>query len=382
MRYLIIGQANNSEAEKLKEYLIRKNENFYLISFQSFLNFKNQIFFEKFLNGQKHTSSYKYFLVKNNYILFTLFNFISLYFSLFYIIVFKEKARSEITIGVSLFSSFLAYALKKLSITKNFIYYSLDFYQNKTRDIFLKFYLFLFVKIDVVLYKNSIKTWNSSIRIDKLRKNQKLHLNKSLVVTNGFFKDYFSLEKYKYDSKNIVFVGTLSENQSIDVLLNLMPKIHEKFGIKLDIIGDGPFKNNLKTITKKLKIEEKVIFHGFIESEKKMCEIISRAVLCYCVYKGNFNDNSLIASPGKLALYNAVGIPSIISSHTFLSKYHKRFNSGLITSSDPEDIFKKISYFMSDKNLRIKIQKNLESIRPIWFTERRYKKAFNSIKNY
>lgn len=380
MEYIIIGQAYNSEAEKLKKYLISKKKSFAIISFESFLLAKNMIFYEIFLNGiLKENTSFKYLIIKNNHILFIILNFLSLLWSLLIILIFKKKNNFRIAIGVSLFSTLVAFIIKKLSYTKNYVYYSLDYYQSKSKNILLWLYIYIFHKLDILLYKNAIKVWNSSIRLDSVRKKKSLKLNKSVVVTNGFFKDYFEPGIYKYNSKRIVFVGTLSENQALDKLLFLMKSLNTKFKLELDIIGNGPFKQKLKNTTEKLNINKIVKFHGFINSESEMCKIISESVLSYCVYSGDNYDNSLLASPGKLALYNAVGIPSIISDHTFLSKYHKKFNSGIITDSSKDDIEEKISHFMSNDNLRKKMRENLLKIRPIWFTERRYSKAFNSI---
>lgn len=61
----------------------------------------------------------------------------------------------------------------------------------------------------------------------------------------------------------ILFVGRIAKEKSIDVIVKSMPQVLQANRYaKLVIIGDGPEVANLKTLTKSLSIEDKVIFTG------------------------------------------------------------------------------------------------------------------------
>ncbi len=74
------------------------------------------------------------------------------------------------------------------------------------------------------------------------------------------------------DDFTIVFVGRIAEEKNIDFLIEAQKEIVKKYNnIKLIIIGDGPDSDNYKKLTKKLKIEDNVIFTGKVPWEEIPC---------------------------------------------------------------------------------------------------------------
>ena len=68
----------------------------------------------------------------------------------------------------------------------------------------------------------------------------------------------------KLDTNNITAIGRLSKEKGLDDLLRIFKKLVLKNPeLKLNIIGDGPEKDNLLELAKELKLGDKVIFHGF-----------------------------------------------------------------------------------------------------------------------
>lgn len=380
MNYIIIGQRNNGELEKLERYLNAKNKTFLSVGFDSYLQSKNSIKIEKFCNGKSINTKISYFFYfKSNNKLITLANFLILFLS----IIFKiKKEKNTIAIGISLFPTLICYTLKLQRKIKNFVYYNQDYYLPE-KNISSKIYCKIFEILDNFLYLNCFKAWNSSIRLDNFRKKIPIEkkIGKTLILTNGFFYDFDETSTYDENSKSICFVGSLTENQKIYTLIDTVKKLnHNNNQYKLDIIGMGPLYESIKSRINKQKINSFVRVHGFIDDLHLLRTMISKSVMCYCVYKKEKNDNSSIASVGKLSLYTSIRRPCILSDHLVLSKYYKHFNCGVLTNSSDDDIFTKIQHFLNNKELRIKMQKNLNKIRPIWVTERRYGKAFNILE--
>ena len=72
----------------------------------------------------------------------------------------------------------------------------------------------------------------------------------------------------KKDDFVLVTCGRLVKRKAMDVLIRALGKIpSDKF--KLLVIGDGPEKENLSGIVKRLDLENKVFFLGFVEEEDK-----------------------------------------------------------------------------------------------------------------
>jgi glycosyltransferase involved in cell wall biosynthesis len=76
--------------------------------------------------------------------------------------------------------------------------------------------------------------------------------------------------KLKINNDDYIFVtcGRLVKRKAIDVLIRALGSIpSEKF--KLYIMGDGPERENLERITRRLNLENKVFFLGFVDDNEK-----------------------------------------------------------------------------------------------------------------
>jgi len=77
--------------------------------------------------------------------------------------------------------------------------------------------------------------------------------------------DIFKAEKNLSWEKRIVYVGGLYRLKGVQFLIEAFGKLHRDFpGYKLIIVGDGPYKQELESFTKKLKKEDynDVVFTG------------------------------------------------------------------------------------------------------------------------
>ncbi|NWF98817.1 MAG: glycosyltransferase [Nitrospirae bacterium] len=64
----------------------------------------------------------------------------------------------------------------------------------------------------------------------------------------------------------IISVGRLVKAKGFDILLNSFKKVIKKINARMIIIGEGPERNNLEILSKKLGISDKVSFAGFQEN--------------------------------------------------------------------------------------------------------------------
>ena len=104
---------------------------------------------------------------------------------------------------------------------------------------------------------------------DLFKEKYKIKRNVHIVPTGIEIEKYsknYSLEKINKLKKSLnindeivlIFVGRLGLEKSVDFLI----ENHKKINAKLLIIGDGPEKDNLEKLVKKLKLSDKVIFTG------------------------------------------------------------------------------------------------------------------------
>lgn len=107
------------------------------------------------------------------------------------------------------------------------------------------------------------------------------------IDTNKFFKNYSPEEKnsfcreYKLSSGPVIgIISRLSSVKGHEYLLSAFTQILESYPtVRLLIIGDGPEKNRLVNLAKKLKIDDKVIFEKSTADTTKPLSIMDIFVL-------------------------------------------------------------------------------------------------------
>ena len=179
-------------------------------------------------------------------------------------------------------------------------------------------------------------------------------------IARGFDKSRFSLVFNAFDKENfpmkigekakhpvITYFGRLKKYKSVDHLFISFAKIKEKFHeAKLEIIGRGDFRPYLENLSKDLKIDNDVIFHGFVDDNKKI-ELLSRSwIVVNTSMKEGWGITNIEA--------NACGTPVISANVPGLRDSVKQGVSGLLyeygITKDLENQISKL--LMDDKMLK------------------------------
>lgn len=84
------------------------------------------------------------------------------------------------------------------------------------------------------------------------------------VIGNPYRAEEFKLQEGKRH-KDFLFLGRLVDDKGADLAIKAIHQLEEKHS--LTIIGEGPELDNLKQLTKKLGIEDRVIFTGPLRGE-------------------------------------------------------------------------------------------------------------------
>ena len=96
----------------------------------------------------------------------------------------------------------------------------------------------------------------------------------------------FKIFENKYPT--LFFVGRLTPQKKIDMLINAVKKINEKFDVNLLIVGAGPSLKSLKLLAENLINQKKCIFFGECMDEKILSKLIY--------------NSDLTVSPGNVGL--------------------------------------------------------------------------------
>ena len=199
----------------------------------------------------------------------------------------------------------------------------------------------------------SCKNINYLVLVSKeLKEFYKSYLgDKAIYIPNCL--DSMPKKTSKLDSKNLIAVGRLSKEKGFDDLLRLFKKLTFKHpDWKLNVVGDGLERNNLLTLSKELKLGDKVVFHGYQNKENINNLLSDSAIYVMTSHTESFG----------LVLIEAMsfGVPCISYSSAQGANeiIEDGVNGYIIKNRDEEEMINKISMLISDEKLRKKLGKN------------------------
>lgn len=153
-------------------------------------------------------------------------------------------------------------------------------------------------------------------------------------------------QHHRIEGASLIFEGRLSYEKSIDQVIKAFSLMLKKMPeLKLMLVGDGPERHNLEKLAKNLKIENNIIFTGFITYGEKIVESYQT------------NDIYITASKSEnmpVAILEAMscGLPIIAVKERGLSELVRDNVNGFFVKTDnPEDMAQKTLTLLSSPEL-------------------------------
>jgi len=215
-----------------------------------------------------------------------------------------------------------------------------------------------FKKIHKLLYYINRKTWRKAKEIiansedlkrTALKTNFVDHIE---VIPNGvdcnLFKPY--QQKKSNEDLNLLFVGRLNKVKNIDVIIRTVAELS---GVILNIVGDGPEKENLQILVQSLDIAGKVNFLNR-RSHDELKDIYNQNDLFLLLSLGEGGSNVVMEAM-------ACGMPAIIMNTGGAENIIKG-NGFVLNKLTTEILTEKINYFIKNKEEIIKMGRRSRDI--------------------
>jgi N-acetyl-alpha-D-glucosaminyl L-malate synthase BshA len=219
--------------------------------------------------------------------------------------------------------------------------------------------------ISRIIFKNASEV--IALTEDMKQKMNKIYKRNIIVIPNGLdIRKFSNWSKDKIraqmnitnDEKIIIFVGRLHSVKGVEYLVEAMKYITQKNEkARLIIVGDGPEREKLETLVKKLDINRNVLFIGRISNEDIPKYMIMSDVLVLPSLQEGFPNTLLEAMASGLPIIatNVGGIPEIIKNGE---------NGFLVEPKNSEAIAEKVLCFLENNELRkMVIEKNIETVK-------------------
>ena len=162
--------------------------------------------------------------------------------------------------------------------------------------------------------------------------------------------------------KTLLYVGSFSEWHSCETMIEIIRRLVKgDKEIKLIMIGDGEKRKNCKSLVKKYKLENKVVFVDKL-NHSEVPKFINASDICFALFDRRykpFKEFSFFYSPIKIHEYKACGKPIIASNFGNLKKLvNDKINGMLVDESDINSVVRAVKILMENKNLVKEISKN------------------------
>jgi glycosyltransferase involved in cell wall biosynthesis len=160
-----------------------------------------------------------------------------------------------------------------------------------------------------------------------------------ILIPNGQPKLDFRADNPKKGEQLIFgYCGRIAlEHKGLDLLLKgFRIFLDDGENTELHIIGDGSEMSSLKKISTELKLDEHIKFHGAKYGDEKFELLCKTNVFVHTSRMEGFPASVLEAA--------ALGLPCLISEHTNLGDYFRKFGCGLVIEKNtPQGIANKMS---------------------------------------
>lgn len=191
------------------------------------------------------------------------------------------------------------------------------------------------------------------------------------ILPNGIDTHFYSpkklntdfIQRFKRDNEQIVlYVGRLLPSKGIDTLVSSISILSNKLNVKLIIVGEGPFREYIENLVKKLNLTDRVILTGFIKDEDlPYYYTLADVLVLPSVYYDCFGGYNAEPEAFGLVLAEAMacGTPTIATKVGGIPYWIKDNLNGLLFSpGNAEELSKSIYNLLTDSELYEKIIEN------------------------
>lgn len=270
--------------------------------------------------------------------------------NIFWVILYGRSF--DVYVGSDNLNALSGVVLKFFGLVKKTVYYVIDYNPKRFSNKVLNF---VYHKIDQICVRYCDETWNLSPRMIEGRKE---HFNfadgNQKVVPMGVWYDEMPRVLYENCQKHTLgFIGHILEKQGLQLVINCLPELSKKFpDVKVRIIGDGPYLENLKILAKDLGVERYIDFLGFIKEQKETNKLISECALGLALYDPDKASFSYYADPGKIKFYLSCGVPPVLTNVPLISEEIISKNSGLISNYDANSLIECLAVLSDETKMK------------------------------
>ena len=192
-------------------------------------------------------------------------------------------------------------------------------------------------------------------QIKSLKEDRNISASKSKVINNALKKSKTSIDRSYKKERNFTKLGVISridKDKSISTLIYVVKNLKkEGYNVKLEIIGDGPELNSIKSLSNNLGLNDKdVSFKGYIEGE------LDKFLLDFDIY---VFPSLLEGLPFSILEAMKFSLPIITTSAGGITEAIEHNKNGIIVDmNSPESFVREIKNLIGNEKLSNNLSSN------------------------
>jgi glycosyltransferase involved in cell wall biosynthesis len=179
-----------------------------------------------------------------------------------------------------------------------------------------------------------------------------------IPISCGIDAGNYTADLEPRDGNRIVFVGRLTTEKQIDVILRAIAKLDPALDVRFDIVGSGDQRRNLENLTSELGLTERVHFHGHTSDEELRSLLTNASVFAIASIAElqSIATMEAMASGLPIVAADAVALPHLV---------HDGENGYLFRPGDVDDLAEKLTTVLTlPQEERVRLQQgSLEGVK-------------------
>ncbi len=240
----------------------------------------------------------------------------------------------ELYFGVDNLNALTGILLRRFGKVERVVYYVIDYIPNRFKANWLNR---LYHWLDRYCVSQADETWNlsSAMATERLKSGLSIQSSgrqRTVPVGTHLLERATRSTKPEYFPE-LVFLGILSSEQGIELLLEAWPKILAALpSARLTVIGSGPLAERVR------HSQTPIRFLGYLPKQTDVDQYLAAADIGLAPYEIKSDSFKQFTDPGKIKSYLGAGLPIVMTNISAIAQEIELAGAGKIVTDDIESL--------------------------------------------
>lgn len=257
---------------------------------------------------------------------------------------FTFRQKVDVYIGIDPLNALAAVVLKKLGRIKTCVFYTPDYSPKRFESGAMNK---VYHAIDRYCVRKADEVWCVSSKIQQVRRDMGLADDKNIFVPNVPPTKFESYRSNKHDKYELITLGTVDTQLDNAGVIEAIAKLAKKYPkLSMTIVGNGPEEDNLRTLARKLGVEDRVHLVGRKPLAEAL-ELESKAGIGLALYTGEWGFNEYGDST-KCREYFYYGLPVISTDSHATVQDIRDYKAGVVVEKGADHYVKALEEIITN----------------------------------